>query len=294
MVLRLLLIVAGLFSGLQMALAAPWELPTGVKTLTVNGYPMAYRELGSGETIVLVHGAGTDYRTWNALLESPPAGFRLVAVSRRHYYPERWDGKGGQFSTKQHVEDLAAFIEALGAGPLHLVGHSLGGTIAVRMAQARPELVKKLVLMEGGFNALLPPTKPGEGGISLPAIRKEVQARFEQGDIDGGLEMWVDRDRPGIWKRRSEPARQRARDNAWTLVSPAGPGAVTCPDIAGLAMPVLLMQGEKTMPRFARIVEATRKCLPSAEHVMIPEAGHAMHVMNPAGFQTALFTFLKK
>lgn len=162
------------------------------------------------------------------------------------------------------------------------------------MAQSRPELVKTLVLMEGAFNALLPPMKPGEGGISLPAVVKAVAARFKQGDIDGGLEVWVDRDTPGVWQRRSEADRQVSRDNAWTLISPAGPGEVTCPDVAGLTMPVLLMQGEKTTRRSARIVEETRKCLPSAGHIMIPEAGHAMQRMNLAGFRAALFSFLKK
>lgn len=192
MMYRFLLIVVGLIAGVQTTLAASWEIPTGVKTLTVNGYPMAYRERGSGEAVLLVHGAGSDYRVWNALMESPLTGVRLIALSLRHYYPERWDGKGGQFSAKQHAEDLSAFMEALGVGPVHLVAHSLGGVFAVRAVQSRPELVKKLVLMEGAFSSLLPPAKPSEGRLSIPAIQKSVAGRFEQGDIDGGLEMWVD------------------------------------------------------------------------------------------------------
>jgi hypothetical protein len=42
------------------------------------------------------------------------------------------------------------------------------------------------------------------------------------------------------------------------------------------------------------IVDATHKCLPSAEHASIPDAGHAMHVMNPAGFEKVLVQFLSK
>ncbi len=295
--LRSLVIVVGLLAGFQTALAAPWELPTDVKTLTVNGYPIAYRERGSGPTVLLLHGQIGDYRGWNGLLKSPPAGFRFMALSRRHHYPERWDGKGGQFSTKQHTEDLAAFIEALGVGPVHVVAPSLAGIFAVRAAQARPDLVKKLVLMEGAFGALLPPSKPAAGGISLPKLRKAAAARFEEGDIDGGLEMWIDRFELGTWKRLSEPRRQVRRDNAWLLLTPLGPGTrITCSDVAGLSMPVLLMQGEKTTPRYARIVEATQKCLPSAEHVIIPEAEHGTQIaiMNPSAFQATLVTFLKK
>ena len=291
---RSLMIVMGLLAGFQPTLAAPWELPMGVKTLTVNNYPMAYRESGSGETVVLVHGAANDYRYWDALMKSAPAGFRLIALSLRHHYPERWDGKGGRYSVKQHAEDLAAFIEALGVGPVHLVARSLGGTFAVRMTRDRPELVKKLVLIEGAFLQLLPPEQRLMQGASLPAIRKEVQARFEQGDIDGGLKVWTDRDAPGLGELGGEERRQLRRDNAWTLIIMLEPGGpVTCTDLAGLAMPVLLMQGEKTAPRFARIVETTRKCLPSPEFVKIPEAGHDI-VKNTTATQAALFTFLKK
>jgi hypothetical protein len=115
--IRILIVMLGLLSAWDRVGAAPWALPPGVKTLEVNGYPMAFLESGTGEPVVLVHGSGIDYRQWRRQVESPPRGFRLIAVSLRHYYPERWDGKGDTFSVRQHAEDLATFIEALGVGP---------------------------------------------------------------------------------------------------------------------------------------------------------------------------------
>ena len=108
-----------------------WSLPAGVKTLPVNGYPMAYFERGSGSTVVLVHGALNDYRYWMPQISSLSPRYRIIAVSLRHYYPERWDGKGDDFSLKMHAEDVAAFIERLGAGPVYLVAHSRGGSVAL-------------------------------------------------------------------------------------------------------------------------------------------------------------------
>src|SRR4030095_11676283 len=70
--------------------------------------------------------------------------------------------------------------------------------------------------------------------------------------------------------------------NAWILIARESGKPVTCADLGGLKMPVLLLQGEKTPRRYASIVDATHKCLPSAERATIPEAGHAMHAMNPA------------
>lgn len=292
--IRILIVMLGLLSAWDRVGAAPWALPPGVKTLEVNGYPMAFLESGTGEPVVLVHGSGADYRTWRRQVESPPRGFRLIAISLRHYYPERWDGKGDKFSVDQHAEDLGRFIETLAVGPVFLVAHSSGGRVTVRTAQKRPMLVKKLVLMEGLFNALLPESASEDGEPQIGAVRKAVRARFEQGDIDGGLELWVDRDTPGTWARRGEEERQRSRDNAWTLITRESGKPVTCADLGGLKMPVLLLQGEKTPRRYASIVDATQKCLPSAERATIPDAGHAMHAMNPAGFEKMLVQFLSK
>jgi len=283
-----------LLSAWHTAAAALWTLPAGIKTIDVNGYPMAFLESGTGESVVLVHGAGGDYRSWARQVASPPRGFRLIAVSLRHYYPERWDGKGDTFSVRQHAEDLALFIEALGVGPVYLVAHSRGGSVAVRTTQARPALVKKLVLMEGAFGALLEKPGSGDAGQGLSPIAKAVKARFDQGDIEGGLELWSDRDEPGAWARRSEEDRQRSRDNAWALIAGGSDYPVTCADLAGLRMPVLLMQGGKTSRRLASIVDATHKCLPSAERATIPDAGHSMHAMNPAGFEKVFVQFLSK
>lgn len=284
-------------STLQTAASAPWEMPEGVKTLTVNSYPMAFLDKGTGQTVVLVHGAGAhDYRVWEQLTAAPLSSFRLVAVSLRHLYPEPWDGKGDDYSIKQHAEDLTAFIDALGVGPVYLVAHSRGGSVGLIAAKARPDLIKKLVLMEGAFFGLLPKPAPASAkpGIPIGETRKAVAVRFTQGDIDGGLELWWDRDRPGSWARLSDAWRQMSRDNAWTLLAPPEVSPVTCDDVAGLKAPVLLMQGEKTNPQMKNVVDATYKCLPSAARVIIPNAGHPMHLDNPAAFRSELVKFLSK
>jgi pimeloyl-ACP methyl ester carboxylesterase len=156
----LLVVVLGLASAWYTPVAAQWALPAGVKTLEANGYPMSFLESGTGAPVVLVHGAGSDYRSWTRQTASPPHGLRLIAVSLRHHYPEPWNGTGVTYSVQQHAEDQAAFIEALGVGPVFLVGHSRGATVAVRTASARPTLIKKLILMEASVDT----SKPAKGG----------------------------------------------------------------------------------------------------------------------------------
>jgi pimeloyl-ACP methyl ester carboxylesterase len=87
-----------------------------IKSVEVNGYDMAYQEAGSGPHIVLVHGALTDYRIWNTLVPAFAKRFHVIAVSLRHYYPEKWDGTGNDFSFEQHADDVASLIKKLNLG----------------------------------------------------------------------------------------------------------------------------------------------------------------------------------
>ncbi len=275
--------------------AAPaWNLPEGVKTISANGYPMAYFERGTGPTVVLVHGSLNDYRYWMPQVSSLSPRYRIIAVSLRHYYPERWDGKGDDFSLKTHAEDLAAFIERLGAGPVYLVGHSRGGSVALGATKIRPDLVKKLVLMEPAVTALLP--KPAGPAKSDPrqARAKTTAAYFDKGDMEGGLEYFVDDvNGAGAWKRRPEESRRIARDNAWTALPMATDSdIVACEDLRKMTMPVLLVQSEKGPAWLATILNEAAKCLPSSTRVTIPNAAHQMNRDNPAAFDKALVEFL--
>ncbi len=273
-----------------------WSLPDGVKTLPANGYPMAYLDRGLGPVVVLVHGSLGDYRYWTPQVTSLASRYRLIAVSLRHYYPERWDGKGDDFSLKIHAEDLAAFIERLGAGPVYLVGHSRGGSVALGAAKIRPDLVKKLVLLEPAVTALLP--KPA--GPAKPDPRQEraktTAAFFEKGDMEGGLQYFVDDvNGPSAWKRRTEEARQFARDNAWTAIPMAKDSdIVACGDLGKMTMPVMLVESEKGPVWLKTILNEAAKCLPSSTRVTIPKASHQMNRDNPAAFDQALVEFLSK
>jgi pimeloyl-ACP methyl ester carboxylesterase len=284
---------AGLLVGCQTTTPLTWKVPDGAKTVEVNGYPTAYSELGSGPTVVLVHGVMCDYRCWGGTQRALAGEYRVISVSMRHFYPQDWDGSGNTFTVVQHAKDLAAFIEKMNP-PVRLVGHSYGGLVASEVARTRPELVAKLVLAEAATDGLLaPPTK------DQLALRKKFGDQTENmlrtKGADAGLEFAVDTlNGKGAWSRYPAQVQSFHRDNAWTMVattrddSPRG----TCAGIGSLKMPVLLVTGEKTSARYKQIVPAQAKCLPGAKTVVVPGVGHAM-MMNPAVFDPALKDFLR-
>jgi pimeloyl-ACP methyl ester carboxylesterase len=252
---------------------------------------MAYVERGSGPTLVLVHGSLNDYRYWTPQLDSLSSSFRVVSVSLRHYYPEPWNGEG-EFSFTRHARDLAIFIERLNVGQVHLVGWSRGGNVAVAMTRLRPDLVRKLVLMDPALYELVP--APGGAGDDPRIARiKATQAYYKKNDIEGGLQYFFDGvNGPGTWSRLSDDLRNNRRQNAWTLVGQLGDvETYTCADIGSFKMPVLLMTGERSPRQFGPILDGFQRCLPSAARITIPNAAHQMSQMNPRASDEALVKF---
>ena len=158
-------------------------------TLRVNGYDMAFVERGTGAPLLLVHGTLCDYRQWTGQMASFGGHYRTIALSLRHCWPEHWDGEGDDFTVQQHVADVASFISALEAGPVHLLGHSRGGHLAFRVAQYFPDFVRTLTLVEPG-GALAPDLE------AAPAAGRAAD-RARSALRQGGREHPEGRDRRG-------------------------------------------------------------------------------------------------
>src|ERR1700716_2509609 len=165
-----------------------------MQTLRVNGYDMAYLEVGESAgqrpPLVCVHGSLCDFRIWASVLGPLTQRHRVIAVSLRHFFPDHWDGVGDTYSIAQHVDDVIAFIEQLDGQPVDLMGHSRGGHICFRVAPRRPGPLRKLILADPGgeLDATLDPAfNPGPSPL---AARITASAEvIAKGDIDDGLQI---------------------------------------------------------------------------------------------------------
>ena len=117
------------------------------RMLDAAGSRLRYLELGSGEgaPVLLLHGFGADLNTWMFNQPVLAEGRRVLALDLPGHGGSRRDvGAGDGAALSQAVE---GFLTALDLGPLHLVGHSMGGAIAVLLAARRPDLVRTLTLI---------------------------------------------------------------------------------------------------------------------------------------------------
>lgn len=260
-----------------------------------SGTRVPYVATGSGEPLLFVHGSLCDYRYWDGQTEVLSKHFHCISVSLSHYWPVDDSGARSVFSVETHVAELAEFIAAMQLGPVHLVGHSRGGCIAFQLARAYPHLVKTLTLADPGG----PLQVDGSVEASLPpatvALRERVAALIEHGDVNAGLELFVDSvSMPGIWRKSRNSFRTMAIDNAGTLpkqfrdplpaYTRAAAGELTCR--------TLLIAGEKSPRMYRDNVEKLAGWMRHVDKRIIAGASHGMNVTHAAAFNRLVHAFV--
>jgi esterase len=269
-----------------------------MQTLPVNGYDMAYLEIGTGRPLVCVHGTLGDFRTWSAVMGPLSKSHRVIAVSLRRFFPEHWDGVGNDYLMAQHVADMIGFLEQLADGPVDLMGHSRGGHISFRVAQQRPDLLRRLVLAEPGgeLDATLDPAASGPGPSQRAARFAAAAAMVADGDIEGALKSFFETiEGDGAWRRLAAAPKQQLRDNVFTLIGQAGENRkpYAKAEAQSITTPTLFIGGADTKGSLPAVLRALAAEVPGASTSMIEGCGHWMFEQAPQEFSAIVTEFLR-
>jgi pimeloyl-ACP methyl ester carboxylesterase len=124
-----------------------------MSTVKINGLDLYCEQRGTGDPVVLVHGAWTDHHTWDRIGPVLARSFLVLTYDRRGH--SRSVRPAGQGSIREDVADLAALLERFHLAPAHVVGNSFGGSIALRLASERPDLFRSLSVHEPPLRGLL-------------------------------------------------------------------------------------------------------------------------------------------
>lgn len=266
--------------------------------IDANGVELHYEAHGTeGDPAVLVHGSWVDLRSWRAVVPGLAASMQVLAYDRR--------GHGqSSFSPRAHAlqsdaADLGALLEATDHYPAHLVGHSYGAMVALRLAVERPELVRSLSLHEPPYLGLLdddPATEP-EARRMRAALHAE-QERIRIGDPEGAA-----RDLFGIfagdasaWERfrpetRAELLRYAPR---WLeeFTDPATERPPAEPGLHELLVPILLTEGTVSPAFLRRMTGALERALSNSIVRRLRDAGHDPQITHPDLYVATLIAFL--
>jgi pimeloyl-ACP methyl ester carboxylesterase len=263
------------------------ETPKYVK---VTGTKLAYLDAGHGSAIVFVHGAFADYRYWDRQLGTGADDFRVVAYSRRDFHPNDRNSDEALQTPDRDVLDLIELIESLDSAPVHLVGHSAGAHVALVTAIRRPDLVRSLVLEEGGFVADHASSR--DALMEVAAVRERYLQYRAAGEHEAAVRHFIDFvSGDGYFAASPPAAKQILMDNEAAFgLRPNAP--LTCAETAAVKAPVLVVLGERSPAFIGRLLSGLLECLPNEKTIRIPAASHGIHYEQPEAFNRAVFEFI--
>jgi pimeloyl-ACP methyl ester carboxylesterase len=275
----------------------PARAVLSMPTVRVRGGELAFDLTGTGgDPVVLVHGSYVDRRTWHRVAPGLSHAMHVLAYDRRGYGESPPQPRSSP--VRDDADDLAGLLTELDHFPAHVIAHSYGGAVALRLASERPEMVRSLAIHEVPFVGLLeedPATAPEaerlEAGVA--AMRTLVRT----GHPESAAEQLVDQfsTEPGAWGRMPSAARAVFVRYADRWAEEYGDPAAIRPDGAALhdlLIPVLLTEGSLSPPFLRRITGQLDARLRNSKLQEVPDAGHAPHLSRPDQFVGLLVSFL--
>ena len=256
----------------------------GVEIHAATGGVEAVRE---GPVVVLVHGAGMDATVWQLQTRYlAHHGMRAVAVD----LPAHGRSGGSPIESIEAMGDwLAAFVEACGFGPVHVVGHSMGTFVALELAYRYPHAAASITLCGTATGMPVHPALLEAAANDLPAASALMAAWGHAAPAHVGLNptpgMWmlggaralVENSRPGVLATDFRAC--QAYDGAATAAA-----GVSCPAT------VVIGLGDKMTP--AKGGRALASALPNPTVIELAGTGHSMMTENPAAVKRAVLAAL--
>jgi pimeloyl-ACP methyl ester carboxylesterase len=264
---------------------------------SVNGTSLYFEEHGTGEPLVLVHGAWVDHHSWDAILPLLSRRFRVVVYDLRGHGRSVIDPPDAG-DVHDDVSDLVGLIDHLASGPATILGISSGACIVLRTAVEQPRLVRRVLVHEPPYMHLLAGNENAQPYLARAGeVFGDVGALIGARDHAGAARRFWQGLEIGIsWEAMSDDMRRSLASHA-----PAFGGQMNDPDavvidvdqLRQLAMPVLVSQGEQTFALARMIVEQLIRIMPGARRVVIPGAGHVPHMTHPERYVAIIEEFVR-
>lgn len=240
------------------------------RLIEVDGETLHYIDEGSGPAIVLIHGFGGHTYSYRSLIPDLARDHRVVALDLLGFgYSQRISG--ADHSHEAQASRVVRLMDSLGIAAASLVGHSMGGEIAMRVAASNPRRVDRLVLaasVSGDRIPALPPTplmRPFLRALSRLFGKRMLRRSFYD----------PSRVTEEVWQAYHRPATIRgSMDGLYKIMKDTRHDPPV--QYSRITAPVLLMSAEHERIIPIWMSRRLREHFPSAEHVVISDAGHVL------------------
>jgi pimeloyl-ACP methyl ester carboxylesterase len=273
-----------------------------LRRLTLHGHRIAYRQAGSGPPLVLIHGITSSSATWERVMPYLARRFTVIAPDLIGHGSSA--KPRGDYSLGAHASGVRDLMVALGHERASIVGHSLGGGIAMQFSYQFPERTERLVLVDSGglgrdVNVLLrAATLPGsELVLPLLAATRLLDAGELAARALGRLGLRARTDIEEIARGHATLSDAEARaafvHTLRSVVEPSGQ-RVEAANRLYLAqhVPFLLVWGERDSIIPVAHARATHEQVPASRLEVFPDSGHFPHLDEPQRFIDVLVDFI--
>ncbi len=254
---------------------------------TVNGVNLAYVVKGRGAPLVAMHGFANSIYTWEPVMNTLSGRFQAFAYDHRGHGGS--SKKQSPYEIQTLTDDLLGLLNFWGLDRVHLMGHSMGGRVALWFALEHPERVDSLMLV--GSSAAAPEGEMRqrfeflrklalEEGMETVLASKEMRATLPQDYIDGAS---------------AEEFRKRFLKNTPADFAAAADAILQTPDMTGrlgeIQAPTWVCMGEKDAGPMA-FGEMFEERIPNCVKTIIPACGHFPMQDAPEAFSSAFDDFV--
>jgi pimeloyl-ACP methyl ester carboxylesterase len=245
------------------------------------------REMGEGFPLVILHGLFGFSDNWQTHAKKLAAYYRVVLVDLRNHGHSPWSD---EFSYQLMVNDLKELVDDLGIQKMHLLGHSMGGKVAMLFAQQYTKSIDKLLVVDIGIKAYPMHHQhilAGMHSIDLNTITARSQAEAilkEHIDSDGVRQFLL---KNLYWKDKGQLAWRMNVD----VLEREMPEILAALPEKETFVPTLFIRGALSNYILDEDFSAIEEVFPEAEFVTIDHAGHWVHAEAPEEFIDAVLSF---
>jgi len=263
-------------------------------TLTVDGYRLNYHEEGEGEPVLLVHGITTYSFIWRRIVPFLVDKYRVISIDLL--------GCGDSdkpldvaYSLPNHAAMLQEVVDKLGLGPVHFVGHDIGGGIAQVFSVLHPEKLKDLSLVNSVGHDFWP-VQPIIA-MRTPIVRQLAMATLDIGAfrliVRRGLyhkESLTDELMEFFWRPMRDKAGRRGFLHFANCLNNSHLVEIEN-DLRSLKLPVLIIRGDGDLYLSEAISLKLHRDIPGSKLVRIATGGHFIQEDEPEQVAEALLQF---
>lgn len=259
----------------------------------VNGVNLNYEIAGQGEAIIFLHGYTGSSQDWAKQVPVLCPKYRLVALDCRGHSKSAAPSREEEYSVEIFADDVLGLLKTLNIKKCCLVGHSLGGFVALQFALEHQDMLAALVLVG---------TSSGEYARdpNYAQLRQKLDELARSQGMEAAFEYDVANNPQRIERYQKHPELREVTRRKMLMISVDGYIYVSkaigkwepvTPRLAGIKVPTLICWGDEDLP-FTEAVQILKKGISDSELVTFKGVGHSPHEEATDTFNETLLKFL--